>query len=99
MKLNFNKEKDHLDCLLKSKNRNNLTLVTNDQFDDDYSDAGQQDIARLKNIIRKKKELGEKVLKAVQHINKVYKDTVFIVPPKDAKKGKYGRNLKISTLN
>ena len=40
MNLNFNQEKDHLDCLLKSKNRNNLTLVTNDQFDDDYSDAG-----------------------------------------------------------
>lgn len=95
MKLKFNKEKDHLDCLLKSKNRNNLTLVTNDQFDDNYSDAGYHDIARLKNIIRKKKQLGEKTLKAVQHINKVYQDTVFKVVPKDPKKEKYGRNLKI----
>ncbi len=40
MQLNFNSDKDHLDCLLKNKNKNNLTLVTNDQFDDDYSDAG-----------------------------------------------------------
>ena len=85
MLLNFNSDKDHLDCLLKNKNKNNLTLVTNDQFDDDYSDAGQNDIARLKNIVKKKKELGEKVLKAVQRINKVYKDIVFKVSPKETK--------------